>query len=531
MRQNFIFILFLNLFFALSEGVTEAQNSLSFNLHNSLVEEYLTQSSTSYGSNIGRTGVSILDYKKDEAALHYIRAVGHENEYQKSNWAEQPSPVCLEGLQGKKIVLSASPSFAKKSEFAIDKNGGVSIYNLVPQTVYWYRTFDSSSRIVSEGVFKTQGQLRMIRVENALNIRDLGGWKCVDGSHIAYEKLYRGGTLDGNHDDNLLEGRERMPISAEDAEMLADIVGIKAEEDLRGPDYKMASSLIPGAVYDNFSSEVYISFLDKSEKYNQIQRSLNFIVNNLINNKPVFFHCEWGADRTGCLAFIIGALCGVREDELVKDWELTTFSNYYDYKIISDGDGSKMRQMIVMLFSNAYGGTSTSLQSQVTTWLKDKVYKSKVSGGLSAETVINTLKQKLIVSDTASPKLIKDWSQKSQNYTYSVVTDTQNDHNSTQNVKVLSSGKEDKNDMFCATGFIDCKNYTRLLVGVKCNIVAVCYNSKKEKIGAITNSDIADGAVIIGNAEYTLPTGTKYIRFNMPKNSGWSAVLSNQSYL
>lgn len=526
MRQIVVFIVFLNLYFALCGGVLVAQTSLSFNLHNSLVEEYLIEANTKYESNIGRIGVSLFDYRKDATALHYIQAVGHDYEFQKSNWAELPAPVCLEGLTGKKIVLSSSPTFSKNFEYAIEATGKVSIYNLVPQTIYWYRTLDSSSRIVNEGVFKTQGSLRMIRVENALNIRDLGGWKCTDGSHIAYEKLYRGGTLDGRH-DAVFEEDQRMAISTEDAQMLAEVVGIKAEVDLRGSDYNLSTSPIPGASYENFSAYTYTTFLSKTEA---LQKSLNAVVRNLTNDKPAFFHCEWGADRTGCLAFVIGAICGVREDELVKDWELTTFSNYYDYKIISDGEGSKMRQMIQSIFSD-YGTSSSSLQSKVTTWLKGTVYKSKISGGLSAETVINTLKEKLIVSDTSSPMLIKDWSEKSKNYKYSIVTDAQANYDSKLDKKVDTSGKVVTNDMFCATDFIDCKNYTRLLVGIKCNVVAVCYNSKKEKIGVITNTDVADGAVIIGNAEYTLPTGTKYIRFNMPKNSGWSAVLSNQYYL
>ena len=38
---------------------------------------------------------------------------------------------------------------------------------------------------------------------------------------------------------------------------------------------------------------------------------------------PLVFHCIGGADRTGCLAFMVQAVCGVGEEDLVKDWELT----------------------------------------------------------------------------------------------------------------------------------------------------------------------------------------------------------------
>jgi hypothetical protein len=40
-------------------------------------------------------------------------------------------------------------------------------------------------------------------------------------------------------------------------------------------------------------------------------------------NYPLVFHCIGGADRTGCLALMIHVLCGVEEDEALKDWELT----------------------------------------------------------------------------------------------------------------------------------------------------------------------------------------------------------------
>ena len=39
----------------------------------------------------------------------------------------------------------------------------------------------------------------------------------------------------------------------------------------------------------------------------------------------MYFHCAGGADRTGTLAFLIEALVGVSENDLSKDYELTTF--------------------------------------------------------------------------------------------------------------------------------------------------------------------------------------------------------------
>ena len=54
-------------------------------------------------------------------------------------------------------------------------------------------------------------------------------------------------------------------------------------------------------------------------------RELQWIIDELKAGKPVFYHCQNGADRTGTLGFLIGALLGMSEGDLAKDYELTTF--------------------------------------------------------------------------------------------------------------------------------------------------------------------------------------------------------------
>ena len=44
-------------------------------------------------------------------------------------------------------------------------------------------------------------------------------------------------------------------------------------------------------------------------------------------NYPIGFHCIAGADRTGSLAYLLEALLGVSDEDLVLDWELTAFHN------------------------------------------------------------------------------------------------------------------------------------------------------------------------------------------------------------
>jgi hypothetical protein len=45
-------------------------------------------------------------------------------------------------------------------------------------------------------------------------------------------------------------------------------------------------------------------------------------------NYPMYVHCTGGADRTGTVIFLVNALLGVSEADLIKDFEFTSFSKY-----------------------------------------------------------------------------------------------------------------------------------------------------------------------------------------------------------
>ena len=44
-------------------------------------------------------------------------------------------------------------------------------------------------------------------------------------------------------------------------------------------------------------------------------------------NYPVIFHCNIGTDRTGMIAYLLNALLGVSEEDLIRDY---LFSNFAD---------------------------------------------------------------------------------------------------------------------------------------------------------------------------------------------------------
>jgi len=206
--------------------------------------------------------------------------------------------------------------------------GSQDITNLVPGVTYHYMVSSSSGNaLIAEGNFKTRGMLHQVYFEpNVRNGRDLGGWKGLGGKRIAYRKIYRGGRLDGKYSNST--GR---------AEMLAE--GIRAEVDLREADDVPSSSPLGSSVAffaPGFDSGYNTMVRDNKPK---VKETFMFVVQCLRENRPVYFHCAAGRDRTGTLAILILGALGVSESDMAKDYELTYFSPA-DWSMSTDDNGN-----------------------------------------------------------------------------------------------------------------------------------------------------------------------------------------------
>lgn len=191
------------------------------------------------------------------------------------------------------------------------------LLHLVPKKRYSWKVITTSGAKVAEGTFRTAGSIHQVFFTNAKdesrqvrNGRDLGGWKTLDGKTVVYRKLYRGGRIEGYIDSN---GK---------AEFRA--VGLKAELDLResAPKYCPVGNDI--AWCTPFITDSYVSMLTKYK--DGVKMSFEFIADCLRQNKPVFYHCAIGRDRTGTLSILVLGLLGVSEGDISKDYELTYFA-------------------------------------------------------------------------------------------------------------------------------------------------------------------------------------------------------------
>ena len=200
--------------------------------------------------------------------------------------------------------------------------------NMVPGRRYQYVvTSASKGTVVAEGSFKTTGMLHQVYFEpDGRNGRDLGGYKGLGGKTVAYRKLFRGGKI---HRDYTNETGK--------ANMRAE--GIKAEVDLReASDVPSQSPLGSDIAFfaPGFDSGYNHMVRDNQPK---VKETFCFVVQCLRENKPVYFHCSAGRDRTATLAILLEGALGVGESDMAKDYELTYFSPE-DWSMSEDDDGN-----------------------------------------------------------------------------------------------------------------------------------------------------------------------------------------------
>lgn len=229
--------------------------------------------------------------------------------------------------------------------------GGVGkqdITNLVPGTTYHWQVTASDYTTVAKGEFATKGHLHQVYfTPNVRNGRDLGGYKGLGGKTLAFHKLYRGGRIDKKYCDE--NGRK---------EMLAE--GIRAEIDLREAEDVPSSSPLGSDIA--FFAPGFDSGYNHMVRDNQpkVKETFMWVVERLRENKPVYFHCAAGRDRTATLAVLLLGALGVSESDMAKDYELTYFTPT-DWGMSKDDDGNYVYKHVRTSYSY------TSLKKTITT--------------------------------------------------------------------------------------------------------------------------------------------------------------------
>lgn len=177
--------------------------------------------------------------------------------------------------------------------------------------------------------------VRIIHVDGVENVRDIGGWETADGTgRVKYGMIYRGGRLNKDQSVN------KTYITEQGIYTMRDELGIRSEIDLRGSadsdgqvecafgnelNYNMWSIASYGQVIPGYS-KIFNGINSKYDKNSAASIKLIFEFLADESNYPMYIHCNYGADRTGTIIFLINGLLGVGYEDLVKDFELTSLS-------------------------------------------------------------------------------------------------------------------------------------------------------------------------------------------------------------
>ena len=269
------------------------------------------------------------------------------------------------------VYLADNENFDNATTYVISGlRKEINVYNLMPSTTYYWKVEGDKTGDTSDASsFTTENiSVRLIHAEGTSNVRDLGGWSAGISS-VNYGKIYRGNQLNGygNWGDNKL--------TEEGLKTFKDDLKVRTEIDLRTQnkdDANQTTNYVDasypyykctiGQYTDIFETSVWNALPndgntkpDSKENKNDARRlsyasgnaarnenamrlSLKTIFSVLAdeNNYPVFIHCNAGADRTGTVAFLINGLLGVGEEDLIRDFELTSFSKVSGLRYRSD---------------------------------------------------------------------------------------------------------------------------------------------------------------------------------------------------
>ena len=134
--------------------------------------------------------------------------------------------------------------------------------------------------------------------------------------------IYRGGQMDGTYVDKPVN------ITEKGIATMLNVMKIKHDMDLRGANEQELpqESPIPGATFKRYGFSGYNTQVDTESGKENLRAVFSALADP--ENYPVYIHCQGGADRTGVLCFMINALLGVDINDLIHDYEFTTFSLY-----------------------------------------------------------------------------------------------------------------------------------------------------------------------------------------------------------
>ena len=174
---------------------------------------------------------------------------------------------------------------------------------------------------MSDTVVPTAPPDGWVRLEGALNFRDLGGYLTRSGEIVRSGRLFRSDSLD--------------ELTPRDISFLGNALELQTVVDLRvdrerSPDLTECAPVrrtLPVLELDS-AEPVFSPGVALCDVYAHILRTRSDVFRTLLEllaeaEHPLVFHCTAGKDRTGLVAAVVLGTLGVGDSDIVRDYALT----------------------------------------------------------------------------------------------------------------------------------------------------------------------------------------------------------------
>lgn len=175
---------------------------------------------------------------------------------------------------------------------------------------------------------KQEKFFRLLAIEGAYNIRDLGGYPTSDHKHVKWKTFIRSGDLD--------------KLTESDLDYLTSL-HIRTDIDFRSmQEKKAAADKIPSTVTQYIPLSIEAGDMTDMTHFNLnnipgiLEQAYVYIIQNAQDtyreffrivseerNTPLLFHCSAGKDRTGIAAALLLGALGVDREVIMEDYMLS----------------------------------------------------------------------------------------------------------------------------------------------------------------------------------------------------------------
>lgn len=223
-----------------------------------------------------------------------------------------------------KVEVDEDASFSAPRVFRLSgEKRSLSVPYLKTKTEYFYRItliFANKKTTAAIGSFLTADTPRLLSIDGLVNVRDIGNRKTLSGKTVRQGMLIRGSELDGAVEEsyNVTTGGLLDALT---------VLGIRTDMDLRSStDHTDHTDALGANVTHKYYGVAMYDGIFADGEGEKIRAVFSDLAKP--ENYPVYLHCTYGADRTGTVCYLLGALLGLSEDDLEREYELTAL--YYE---------------------------------------------------------------------------------------------------------------------------------------------------------------------------------------------------------